>query len=41
MEIDGFPLNGFPTFPDHRQVLEYLHRVADECDIKKFIKVDT
>jgi hypothetical protein len=39
MEIEGFPLDDYPSFPDHRQIMQYLNNVVDQCGIRKYIQV--
>lgn len=41
MEIDGFPLDDYPSFPSWTQILEYLNRVADHCCLQKYIRYNT
>ncbi|XP_076088426.1 uncharacterized protein LOC143058835 [Mytilus galloprovincialis] len=38
MEIDGFPMDGYPSFPSRTDMLAYLNKVVDECGIRKYIK---
>lgn len=38
----GFPMpDDYPDYPDHRQVLEYIHAFADRFDLRRHIRFGT
>lgn len=40
MQLEGYPMDEeCPSFPTHTDVLAYIRKVADQCDIRKYIKV--
>ncbi|VDI42243.1 Hypothetical predicted protein [Mytilus galloprovincialis] len=42
MQLEGFPMDEeCPSFPTHTDVLSYIRKVADQCDIRKYIKFNT
>ncbi|CAG2242230.1 unnamed protein product [Mytilus edulis] len=42
MQLEGFPMDEeCPSFPTHTDVLAYIRKVADQCDIRKYIKFNT
>ncbi|XP_071137007.1 uncharacterized protein LOC143049522 [Mytilus galloprovincialis] len=42
MQLEGFPMDeDCPTFPTQRDVLNYIRKVADQCNIRKYIKFNT
>ncbi|XP_076078183.1 uncharacterized protein LOC143048390 [Mytilus galloprovincialis] len=42
MQLEGFPVDEeCPSFPTHTDALAYIRIVADQCDIRKYIKFNT
>ncbi|VDI40277.1 Hypothetical predicted protein [Mytilus galloprovincialis] len=42
MQLEGFPMDKeCPSFPTYTDVLSYIRKGADQCDIRKYIKFNT